>query len=96
MSSSNPLARKERVRECFTQRSIITQRRASIRIRITVNLSDCGKDQDEIRTKINTAFLLHYGCLPHTWLCMDTFKHIIHLETRMQVKSYLKPELQEE
>lgn len=60
------------------------------------NQSDCGKDKNGIHTKIDTAFLLHCFCLSHTWLHVDALKHKIHLETRMQVKSYLKPELQGE
>lgn len=81
MSSPNPLARKERVSECFTQNSVIIQCSADTEIRITINLSDYGKDEDGIPTKIHIALLLHYFCPSHSRVHVSAFKHIVHLET---------------
>lgn len=83
MSSPNPLAKEERVSEYFTQNSVIIQWRVDIEIRITINLSGYGKDEDGIPTKIHIVLLLHYFCLSHSRVHVSAFKHIFQLETGM-------------
>lgn len=81
MSSPNPLARKEKVSECFTQNSVIIQCGADTEIRITINLSDYRKDGDRIPTEIHIALLLRYFCPSHSWVHVSAFKHTFQLKT---------------
>lgn len=70
MSSPNPLAKKERISECFTQNSVIIQWRVDIEIRITINLSGYGKDEDGIPTKIHIVLPLTISAC-HIQGCMS-------------------------